>query len=338
MNTAARPTAHEIAAWLFASAALVAILVLHLLPALLAGLLVYELTQMLARHLGRFALASQRRKVVAVALVAGTVVLVVTLAIIGTAAFFRSEHGSLTALLGKMAEIVDSIRDRLPAWLSERLPDGDDEIRATLSEWLREHGRELQTMGKEAGHAFAHVLIGMVIGALAALQGAYSTAGAAPLAAALSERVRRFAAAFRLIVFAQVKISLVNTAFTAVYLLVVLPLAGIQLPLVKTLIAVTFIAGLIPVLGNLISNAVIIVVSLANSPEAAVASLVFLVVIHKLEYFLNARIVGAGVGAKAWELLVAMLTMEAIFGIPGVVAAPIYYAYLKSELSDRGLV
>ena len=78
----------------------------------------------------------------------------------------------------------------------------------------------------------------------------------------------------------------------------------------------TFVAGLIPVLGNLISNAVIVIVSLSHSLEAAVASLVFLVVIHKLEYFLNARIVGAGVGAKAWELLVAMLVMESIFGVP----------------------
>ena len=104
------------------------------------------------------------------------------------------------------------------------------------------------------------------------------------------------------------------------------------------MIAVTFLVGLIPVLGNLLSNTVIVVVSLSHSLEAAVISLAFLVVIHKLEYFLNARIVGAGVGAKAWELLVAMLAMEALFGIPGVVAAPIYYAYLKGELADRGLV
>jgi hypothetical protein len=30
--------------------------------------------------------------------------------------------------------------------------------------------------------------------------------------------------------------------------------------------------------------------------------------------------------------------MEAAFGIPGVIAAPIYYTYLKAELSDRGVV
>jgi predicted PurR-regulated permease PerM len=66
--------------------------------------------------------------------------------------------------------------------------------------------------------------------------------------------------------------------------------------------------------------------------------LVFLIVIHKLEYFLNARIVGKRVECHAWELLLAMVAMEAAFGISGVVAAPIYYAYLKIELGERGLV
>ena len=41
---------------------------------------------------------------------------------------------------------------------------------------------------------------------------------------------------------------------------------------------------------------------------------------------------------RAWELLVAMLAMEAAFGIAGVVAAPIFYAYVKAELADRGLI
>jgi predicted PurR-regulated permease PerM len=48
--------------------------------------------------------------------------------------------------------------------------------------------------------------------------------------------------------------------------------------------------------------------------------------------------VGAQVHARMWELLVAMLVMEAAFGIAGLVAAPIYYAYLKRELKDAGLV
>jgi len=90
--------------------------------------------------------------------------------------------------------------------------------------------------------------------------------------------------------------------------------------------------------GNLISNTVIVIVSLSRSGSAALGSLAFLIVIHKLEYFLNARIVGERIRAKAWEILLAMLLMESAFGIAGLVAAPIYYAYLKDELAARRLV
>ena len=67
-------------------------------------------------------------------------------------------------------------------------------------------------------------------------------------------------------------------------------------------------------------------------------ALIFLILIHKLEYFLNAKIVGHRIHARAWEILLAMLVMEAAFGLPGVVAAPIYYAYLKGELTAARLL
>ncbi|HJX66371.1 MAG TPA: hypothetical protein VJ860_20740 [Polyangia bacterium] len=47
---------------------------------------------------------------------------------------------------------------------------------------------------------------------------------------------------------------------------------------------------------------------------------------------------GSQIRARAWELLIAMPIMESAFGLPGIVAAPIYYAYLKDELAARQLV
>jgi predicted PurR-regulated permease PerM len=82
----------------------------------------------------------------------------------------------------------------------------------------------------------------------------------------------------------------------------------------------------------------LVIVALSHSLQIALASLVYMMVIHKLEYFLNARIIGAHINARAWELLTAMLVMEAMFGLPGVAAAPVFYAYLKLELTERGLV
>src|SRR5262249_7815647 len=121
-------------------------------------------------------------------------------------------------------------------------------------------------------------------------------------------------------------------------LAVVFPLFGLNLPLTKTLIAITFIVGLLPVVGNLISNTAITVVALSISLYTALAALLFLVVIHKLEYFLNARIVGERIHARGWELLRAMIVLEVAFGIGGLIAAPIYYAYIKNELTDSGLI
>ena len=37
-------------------------------------------------------------------------------------------------------------------------------------------------------------------------------------------------------------------------------------------------------------------------------------------------------------MLLAMLVFESAFGLPGVILAPILYAYAKRELADRGLV
>jgi predicted PurR-regulated permease PerM len=104
------------------------------------------------------------------------------------------------------------------------------------------------------------------------------------------------------------------------------------------MIVLTFIVGLLPVVGNLISNAIIVILSLSVSVPVAISSVVFLVVIHKLEYFLNAHLIGTQIHAHAWELLLAMIVMEAAFGLSGLVAAPIYYAYMKDELVAQRLV
>jgi predicted PurR-regulated permease PerM len=314
------------------------VLHLHLLAALVGGLAVYELVHILARKLPFIRGRRDAGKFLAIGLLSVLIVAGLTLFIVVVIAFFRSEQGSLTALLGKMADIVETSKEHLPLWIANELPDNAVELKDDMVGWLREHAGELQTFGAELGRTFVHALIGMVIGAMVSLHEARPTATRAPLSRALTERADRLGNAFRSIVFAQVRISALNTALTAVYLAVVLPLLGVKLPFTKTLIALTFLAGLLPVVGNLISNSVIVIVSLSYSLGVAVGALTFLIVIHKLEYFLNARIVGNEIKARAWELLLVMLAMEAAFGIAGVIAAPIYYAYVKDELSSRGLI
>jgi predicted PurR-regulated permease PerM len=313
------------------------ILVFHLIPALLAGLLVYELVHILTPHIAR-KFPGNRAKLIAIALLAIAIVGLLSLAGAGLVAFFRSDSGSLAVLLAKMAQIIEDSRKIFPSWVFERLPADAIAFKEEATIWLRTHADELQIAGKEAGRVTAHVLIGMIIGGVVALRDAAHDDTFKPFALALVNRASLFGSAFRRVVFAQVRIATINAFFTAIYLAVVLPLMGIHLPLVKTMIAITFVVGLIPVAGNLISNTIIVIVSLSQSLSVALASLLYLVVIHKFEYFLNARIVGGQIRANAWELLIAMVMMEAAFGLAGIVAAPIYYAYIKSELRERDLV
>jgi predicted PurR-regulated permease PerM len=336
-STRQRPTPVEIASWLMMAAALLLVLRIGLLTSLLAGLLVFELVHIIAPVVER-RLFRRGHRMVAVALLAALIVALVTAAVIGIVAFVRSDAGTFPALLSKMAEILDKARTTLPPWMVAKLPDDVEELRTAMSDWLREHSGELRLAGTETARAIVHIVVGMIIGSMLALREAVEGTSQKPLAYALSQRATRLGDAFRRVVFAQVRISAINTGFTAIYLALVLPLIGVHLPFVKTMIAITFVAGLLPVIGNLISNTVIVVISLAYSLGMALASLVFLIVIHKLEYFLNAKIVGTQIHSRAWELLIAMLAMEAAFGLPGVAAAPIYYAYVKSELAERGLV
>ena len=324
-------------AWFVAACAAVAALLLHLLPALLAGLLVFELVHVLAARFNRRT-ASPRSRLLAAGFIVGLVLVGTGAAIFGGVAYFHGGGGSLPVLFGKMAEILDNTRSSLPEGLRASLPVTADELRAAVTHWLRTHAPELQLAGKEAGLTVAHVIVGMLVGAMLAVGEVRGAGERKPLPGALAERARRLGEAFRRVVFAQVRISAINTLLTGLYLAVALPLLDIHLPLTKTMIALTFVLGLLPVIGNLASNVVIVVVSLAHSPAVAVGSLVFLVVVHKLEYFLNARIVGQQISARAWELLVAMLVMEAAFGIAGLVAAPIFSAWLKDELASAGLI
>ncbi|ACA18169.1 putative permease [Methylobacterium sp. 4-46] len=328
----------ETATQILAGLALVAVLHFHLLGALLAGLLVHELVHLLAPRRSDALVHHHTAKVIVVALLAGVIVAAVGAAILWLVGLLSGGSDNLSVLLRKMAEVIETARSRLPPWLVGFLPEESTELKAAAATWLREHAGQVRAIGQDVWRALFHLVFGLVIGAMVAVSRETGLDERPPLLHALTNRVRLLASAFRSVVFAQVRISALNTALTALYLLVAVPWLGIALPFTKTMVVITFLAGLLPVVGNLISNTVIVLVSLSVSPALALGSLGFLVAIHKLEYVVNARVMGGQIRARAWELLAAMLVMESVFGLPGLVAAPIFYAYLKNELALRGLI
>lgn len=322
------PNAVQIS-YILAALAVPLVLHYHLLPTVIAGLAVHVLTAKLARQLpnkmGRVAHA------VALTAIAVGVITVLALALFGLWTFLDLGHG-MAALFSRSAEVLDNLKRNLPAALADVVPATLQDIREEIVDLLREHGKNLSTVGMSGIKSFVHALFGMVIGGMTAMHRFTQPEQCSPFCAALYQRTHCLTEVFDKVVTAQTKISAFNTILTAIYLLIILPLSGVNLPLVSVLIPFTFITGLLPVVGNLVSNSAIVLISLGNSPLVAAASLFFLVLVHKLEYFINARIVGGEVQARAWELLCAMLLFEAIFGMPGIIAAPIVYAWLKQEL------
>ena len=311
---------------------------LGLIGALLGGLLVHELVHTLTPRMAFMGGGATGARLLSVGLIATLVIGALVGLGFGASALMRSEGASPAALLARMADIVASARSSLPAWIQNYLPPDTDSLSAIIVDWLRTHASELQHAGRVFGIGLVHILLGMIIGAIICFREAKGSGERSVLLREGGERVRTLAEAFRGVVFAQIKISAINTVLTGIYLIAVLPMLGVQLPFAKALVAVTFFCGLLPVIGNLISNTVIVVVSLSVSFFVAAGSLAFLIVIHKLEYFLNARIVGGEIKASAWEILLAMVAFEAAFGLQGLMAAPIFYAYGKSELRQLGLI
>ena len=239
-------------------------------------------------------------------------------------------------LMNYLANTVLELRQKLPADMAAYLPEGVAEIQRVIASYLGAKAGALAMAGRAwlAGLLFAYV--GLLIGALAAVRAPALARG--PLAGQLVQRITMFGEAFRQIVAAQFWIAAFNTLLTALFLLFVLPLWGLVLPYTPVLITFTFVAGLVPIVGNLVCNVVITLVGLSVSPLAAGACLAFLILIHKAEYVINAKVVGRRTQMGVWELLAVMFVAEAAFGPAGLVAAPLFYAYLKKELVAQRLV
>jgi predicted PurR-regulated permease PerM len=315
-----------------AAVVLLGVLWLHLLSALFAGLAGFVLYRAVRRFTGP-AQGSWEARALRWLLVAIIVAAVVAAVLAAIELLFKS--GGLARLLQLIADTLDQLRATAPGWVVERLPESADAIQHAVTRWLREHAGEVPRWGGEALKVLVHIIIGLVSGLMAAATKRPPHLGPQrPLIVLAQDRMLQLANAFGDVFSAQLRISLINAVLTAIYLLVVLPALGYRVPLGPTLVGFTFFGSLIPIVGNLLSNSAITIAALTVSVWLGVASIVFLIVIHKLEYFLNARIVGGRTNVPTYAMLAAMLILESSFGIAGLVAAPIYAAWVTRELRE----
>ena len=143
----------------------------------------------------------------------------------------------------------------------------------------------------------------------------------------ISDRFTDFYRSFSTVIGAQMTISAINTVLTAIFVF------AVGLPYAPVVVGLTFLCGLFPIVGNVVSNTVIVFVAFLVSGKLAIFALIFLVVVHKLEYFLNSKIIGARIRNPIWLTLIGLIIGEKLMGVPGMILSPVVLNYVRVEMS-----
>ena len=135
-----------------------------------------------------------------------------------------------------------------------------------------------------------------------------------------------------------VQLQLVVAGCNAVLTLPVLLLIGV--PHVPALMAFIFVTGLIPVVGNMISGWVLIVMAFQVKGWVGVVIFVVLTfVLHKIEaYYLNPRLTARHVALPSFVLILSIIAWEHLLGFAGLfMSFPVLYlaGKLRSEFDEE---
>ena len=314
---AARTVSYALLATLF-----LLIITLHLGPLLLAVLFGYFILDVL-----RF--GNPRRKWLAVTLF----VTLVTCAIYAFGFFIKEFLNSLPEIVDKGVPSVI----RLANDYGMELPFTDYEsLRSFLMETVKDQLRFLGVLARSATLEMVYLAVGLVAAISLFLHPRMELdrpAAARPgnlyslYCDEMGKRVAAFYRSFATVMGAQIAISAINTLLTAVFVLA----TGMPHPII--ILGVTFLCGLLPVIGNLVSNTIITIIGFTVSSQLAISALLFLVAVHKLEYFLNSRIIGARIRNPVWLMLLGLLVGERVMGLSGMILAPVVLYYLKVEIA-----
>lgn len=244
-----------------------------------------------------------------------------------------------------LPEIAESSIPSATAWAEKRnieLPFTDLEtLKTFVFEQLKDEIHYLNNVAHFAGAAttlFVLIVIGIVVAGSLFFHSWFdidsrptATKTADNLYTACASEIARrfydFYRSFEIVMGAQIIISSINTVLTAIFVLIV------GLPQAAVVIGITFLCGLLPIVGNLISNTIIVFFSATLSLKLALAALLFLIAIHKFEYFLNSKIIGGWTRNPVWLTLIGLIIGEAVMGIPGMVLAPVVLNYVRVEMS-----
>ena len=212
------------------------------------------------------------------------------------------------------ARIAAIRQDALFLRVQEHLPDAD-----TLVERAQHYAGGMFRYLAAVGHILLYLTIGFILAIVYLLErdeieGFARAVDPRSLLGTLLRWLGHVADAM----LVTVEFQLVVAACNAVLTLPILIVCGI--PHAPTLVVMIFVSGLVPVLGNFFSGAVLTVLAYKAQGYFGVALFVALTfVLHKLEsYYLNPRLAARHVRLPGFVLIVSLLCWEHLLGFVGL--------------------
>lgn len=218
--------------------------------------------------------------------------------------------------------------------LEEYLPD-TDKIVESASHYAADAVKVLSAVG----HLAIYALIGLIL-AIVFLLGEDELVAwrqgvvAKSLTGTLVRWAEYVAEAVSVTVQLQLIVATLNTVFTLPILFL------LKIPDKPALMVLIFVTGLVPVIGNVISGAVLSVLAyLAQGPIGVVIFLVLTFVLHKVEaYYLNPRLTARHVKLPGFLLIVSLIAWEHVAGFTGLfISFPFLFVAIKirEELKEE---
>lgn len=234
----------------------------------------------------------------------------------------------LTAMVsaGRLVELVKETRETLPEriaavrenplflQLQPHLPDTEQ-----LVESAQHYATNVAKSAAELGHLVIYAIIGLVLAIVYFLDEERLRAFRGSLAPdSLFGTLTRWGEHVAEAVSLTVQLQFIVAAFNALLTLPVLLIIGV--PHVPMLMLLIFVSGLIPVVGNLISGAVLSLVAYQTKGFLGVGLFIGLTfVLHKIEsYFLNPRLAARHVPLPGFVLILSLIAWEHLLGFVGL--------------------
>lgn len=231
---------------------------------------------------------------------------------------------------------LGQVTQSLPDSIREKVPGNPEDFFRLIRNSFGDGIGYIRNFGGASFFIFLQLVFAFILGVSAGLMRARENSG--PLSRSWTGVLEQYVRCFTLLMGAQVYVSIWNTFCTAMFVYFILPFFDVILPFRELLLMFTAIASLIPAAGNIMANTLILVLTIRHGPFVAAGSVTYLFVIHKLEYFVNGYIIGRNVRASVPEMLIAIIFGEVAFGLPGLITAPVTYAFLKLHWQRWGWV